>query len=309
MGLKESLREGLTRDWFAFSWDLCSFANEYGLLGLFWDEYPSGPVLPFGKEFVAPEALVYGQGRLRLLDAATEGKELLFKLQDRMDKSRQPKGYLKRQRDLHEAAGRDPVALPSEVVVFPKVYGNLPSDGSDYRPVPWDEAKQKYGALLVTDGRSYSGVSVLCRSEPISLWQLSLGLFPSPSGERAEQTTTAPDGQKRRGDSSDEYLEVISGTRMQGAVSPCPMVSEEGRLEQGWWCRNQLAALYLMVYLDKTADTDYRRCLAPGCGRLFRAGPNSTRVYCPNPNDPQKASLCGSRVTTQRNRARQRSKS
>jgi hypothetical protein len=309
MGLKESLREGLMRDWFVFLWDLCSFANEYGLLGVFWDDYPSGPVLPFEKEFVAPEALVDGQGRLRLLDAATEGKELLFRLQDHMDESRDTKGYLKRQRELHKAAGRDPVALPSELVVFPKVYSNLPSDGSDYRPVPWDEAKQEYGALLVADGRSYTGVSVLCRSEPLARWVLCLRWFPSPSGEDAEQETTAPDGQKSRGDSSDEYLRLVSGMKMQGAVSPCPMVSEEGRLEQGWWCRNQLSALYLMVYLDKTADTDYRRCRAPGCGRLFRAGPNSTRVYCPNPNDPRKANLCGSRVTTQRNRARQRRKS
>ena len=95
---------------------------------------------------------------------------------------------------------------------------------------------------------------------------------------------------------------------MQGAVSPCPMEGKEGRLEQGWWCRNQLAALYLMVFLDKTAATAYRRCQAPGCGRLFRAGPHSKRIYCPNPNDPRKASLCGSRVTTQRNRARKRRK-
>jgi hypothetical protein len=309
MGLKEYLRKEPMGDWFEFLWGLNSFANEYGLLGLFWDEHPSGPVLPFGKEFVAPEALVDGQGRLRLLDPDTEGKELLVRLQDRLDKSYDTEGYLEGRRDSHQAAGTDPVALPSELVVFPRVYGDLPSDGSDYRPVPWDEAKQKYGALLVADGRSYTGVSVLCRSEPLSLWMWCLKWFPSPSGEHAEQIATAPDREKRPLDSSDEYLQVVLGMRMQGAVSPYPMVDEEGRLEQGWWCRNQLSALYLMVYLDKTADTDYRRCRAPGCGRLFRAGPNSTRVYCPHPNDPQKASLCGSRVTTQRNRSRQRRKS
>jgi hypothetical protein len=226
-----------------------------------------------------------------------------------MDEDRNTDGYLKGRRDFYQAAGTDPIALPSEVVVFPKVHSNHPSDGSDYRPVPWDEAKKKYGALLVVDGRSYTGVSVLCRSEPLNLWQMCLRWFPSPSGEHAEQVITAPGGEKRPLDTTDEHLQVVSGMKMQGAVSPCPMVSEEGRLEQGWWCRNQLSALYLMVYLDKTADTDYRRCQAPGCGRLFRAGPNSTRIYCPNPNDPRKASLCGSRVTSQRNRARQGRKS
>jgi hypothetical protein len=302
MGLKEFLRKELIGDYFKYLWDLRSFANEYGLLGLFWDKYPSGPVLPFAKEFVAPEALVDGQGRLRLLDPATEGKERLIKLQDRMDKDKSTHGYLKGQRDYYQATGTDPIALPSEVVVFPKVYGNLPSDGSDYRPVPWDEAKKEYGALLVADGRSYTGVSVLCRSEPLALWALCLRWFPSPSGEHAEQLTTAPDRGKGPVDSSDEYLQVVSGMRMQGAVSPNPMVSEEGRLDQGWWCRNQLAALYLMVYLDKTADTDYRKCQAPGCGRLFRAGPNSTRLYCPHPEDPSKQSRCGQRDTTRRAR-------
>jgi hypothetical protein len=303
IGLKESLRKGLVRDWFGFLRDLYSFGNEFGLLGLFWDKYPSGPVLPFEKEFVAPEAVVDARhGRLRLLDPATEGKELLIKLQDRMDKEYDTGGYIERLRRSHQAAGTDPVALPSEAVVFPKVYGNLPSDGSDYRPLPWDEAKQEYGALLVADGRSFTGVSVLCRSEPIHRWMWCLKMFPSPSGERAEQITTGPEGEKRPLDSSDEYLQVVSGMRMQGAVSPYPMVDEEGVLEQGWWCRNQLSALYLMVYLDKTADTDYRRCQAPRCGRLFRAGPNSTRVYCPHPEDPSKQSRCGQRDTTRRAR-------
>jgi len=127
------------------------------------------------------------------LDPATEGKERLIRLQDRMDKDRNTDGYLKWRRDSHQAASRDPIALPSELVVFPRVYGNLPSDGSDYRPVPWDEAKKKYGALLVADGRSYTGVSVLCRSEPIHLLQMCLRWFPSPSGEHMEQIATAPD--------------------------------------------------------------------------------------------------------------------
>jgi hypothetical protein len=293
MGLKESMP-----DLIEFHRGLYSFANEYGLLGLFWDDHPTGPILPFGKKFVAPEALVDGRGRLRLLDPASEGKELLFKLQDRKAKEYGLEGHYKGVLDSYKAAGSDPVALPSELVVFPKIYQNLPPDGSDYRPVPWDQAKQKYGALLVADGRTYTGVSVLYRSEPLSLWELCLKVFPFPSGEPGLS------------ESSDEYLLVSLTMAFEGgAVFPYPVVGEDGQLEQGWWCRDALSALYLMVYLDKTGDTTYRRCEAPGCGRLFRTGPNSTRVYCPHPEDPKKPSLCGSRVTSQRHRERQRRKS
>jgi hypothetical protein len=300
MGLKEFLRNEPTQDWFEFLRGLRSFANKYGLLGLFWDDYPSGLVLPYGKEFVAPEAFVDNKKRLQLLDPATKGKERLIELQNLVDERRNTDGYLKWRRDSHQAAGTDPIALPSEVVVFPKVSVNLPSDASEYRPVPWDEAKQKYGALLVADGHSDTGVSVLCRSEPLNLWQLCLHLFPSPSGERAEQIATSPDRENRRLDTSDEYLQAFLASRMRGAVSPNPMVGQEGGVEPGWWCRNQLASLYLMVYLDKIGHADYRRC--PGCGRLFRAGSHSTRVYCPHPEDPTKQSRCGQRVTTRRSR-------
>jgi hypothetical protein len=151
--------------------------------------------LPFGEGFVAPEAFVDNERRLRLLDPATEGKERLIRLQDRMDKDRSTDGYLRGRRDSHQVAGPDPIVLPSEVVVFPKVYGDLPSDGSDYRPVPWAEAKQEYGALLVAEGRSYTGMSVLCRSEPLHLWQLCLKLFPSFSGENVEQVAVTPHGE------------------------------------------------------------------------------------------------------------------
>jgi hypothetical protein len=294
MRLKEFLRDGTVQDWFGFLRDLNSFADEYGLLGLFWDDYPSGPVLPFGKEFVAPEAQFYDKGKLRLIDPTTEGKELLLKLQYHMDKSRNTDGYLKGRRDSHQAAGTDPVALPSELVVFPRVYGNLPSDGSNYRPVPWDDAKEKYRALLVPDVRSYTGVSVLCRSEPLNLWQMCLRLFPSPSGEHTGHSTP---------DLSDEYAQVLANMKTQGAASPHWTVSKEGRWEQGWWCRNQLASLYLMVGLDRSAHVEYRRC--PECGRPFPKRRKSKREYCPHPDDPQKPSPCGSRVTSQRHRARQ----
>jgi hypothetical protein len=80
------------------------------------------------------------------------------------------------------------------------------------------------------------------------------------------------------------------------------------------WIRRVNAEDQLVFATDSLITGGYEyphgtKLQAPGCGRLFRAGPNSTRVYCPNPNDPQKASLCGSRVTTQRNRARQGRKS
>jgi hypothetical protein len=218
-------------------------------------------------------------------------------------------GHFKGVRSSYKTAGRDPVALPSELVVFPKIHGNLLLDGSDHRPISWDEAKQDYGALLVADGRSYTGVSVLCRSEPLYLWKLCVKFFPFPSGEPGTYLTAALDEEPRLDVSSDAYLLVSLTMALRGGVSPNPFAGEDGQLEQGWWCRDPLSALYLMVYLDKTGDTTYRRCEAPGCGRLFRTGPNSTRVYCPHPEDPKKPSLCGSRVTSQRHRERQRRKS
>ncbi len=51
----------------------------------------------------------------------------------------------------------------------------------------------------------------------------------------------------------------------QEAVSPRPLAGEGGRIEPDWWCRNLLLALYLMVYLDKSGHSEYRRCDAPGC--------------------------------------------
>jgi hypothetical protein len=118
-GLKESLLRH-EKEPMRFMQDLYSFVNEYGLLGMFWHDYPAGPVLPAGKEFVAPEALVDSRGRLRSLDPATEGQDFLSKLQERKERDcgLEVGQLFGRRRASYKAAGRDLVALPSELVVF-----------------------------------------------------------------------------------------------------------------------------------------------------------------------------------------------
>lgn len=310
LGLKEARRE-MRRDPMPFLRKLYSFANRYGHLGLFWEEYPAGPVLPYGKVFVAPEAIVDGRsGRLRLLDPGTEGKERLLALQDRLDEEKYGPFFRSRRDAVSETFGTDPIALPSELVCFLAIEEELPQpNGPSRRGVPWSVVQEDYDALLVLDGRSFTGVSVLCRREYIPLWGFHIDTFPFPSGEQRAFPVVHQDVEMLIPDSTDEYLlSKLQNALGGGAVSPYPMIGQDGQMEQGWYCRNHLSALYLMVYLDKTGEAEYRKCQAPDCGRLFRAKPGSTRIYCPHPEGPSKPSKCGSRVTTQKSRERQRRK-
>jgi len=282
---------------------LISFANEFGLLGLFWEQYPSGPVLPYRKAFIAPEALIDGRsGKLRMLDPATEGSERLLALQNRVDESKG--GFFKTTRDMLGTAVNDFVAQPSEVRVYPRVDGRhmLPEGWSEHQPLYWNDIQEMYDVLLVLDGRSSTGVSVLSRSEDIALWGVCLDFFPFPSGEPREHPVASLNGEASIDDSSTAALLTKLRGSLEGTVSPYPMIGKSGRLEPGWKCRNLMSAMYLMLYLDKTGEAEYRKCQAPDCGRLFRARPSSTRLYCPNPEDPSKPSKCGSRVTSRRNR-------
>src|SRR5215211_5223760 len=61
-----------------FSTALQVFATKYGLLGVFEEEYYWPPALPRLNLVVAPEAVIDSQGKLRRIDPATEGKELLW---------------------------------------------------------------------------------------------------------------------------------------------------------------------------------------------------------------------------------------
>src|SRR5215218_1884089 len=58
------------------------FTTTYGLLGLFYERY-SAPILPEKKIFVLPEAVIDKGGRLRRVDPATRGVELLLDLLER----------------------------------------------------------------------------------------------------------------------------------------------------------------------------------------------------------------------------------
>jgi hypothetical protein len=56
------------------------FAWKYGLLGIFEEDYLQRPVRPRSTFLIAPEAIIDGQGKLRRVDPATEGKDLLLDL-------------------------------------------------------------------------------------------------------------------------------------------------------------------------------------------------------------------------------------
>src|SRR5215217_2910337 len=58
------------------------FANRYGLLGLFYERY-SAPILPENKSFALPEAVIDKGGRLRQVDPATQGLEVLLNFLER----------------------------------------------------------------------------------------------------------------------------------------------------------------------------------------------------------------------------------
>jgi len=48
-----------------------AFVSEYGLLGLFSRHFRQHPILPEGKFYVAPEAVIGSDGRLQRVDPAT----------------------------------------------------------------------------------------------------------------------------------------------------------------------------------------------------------------------------------------------
>src|ERR687886_3032457 len=77
------------------------------------------------------------------------------------------------------------VASPSELTFAHKRHTGLwPSDPSgqelSIEQPTWEEAKERYGGVLVLDARSSSRVSVLCTQESSSDWDLKLEDFPAP---------------------------------------------------------------------------------------------------------------------------------
>jgi hypothetical protein len=245
------------------------FANLYGLLGLFQDRY-SAPILPGGKWFIAPEAVIDERGRLKKLEPATEGIDALqATLWPQLAESG---------RELSS----DVVAVPSELQFLPKrrsLPGGVdhPSGGELYpQPIPWQEAKEPYGAVFVLNERASRKATVVSTHEPADAW-----LFAMPDGEFLASSTNAVDTYLN--------LELVG-------VSPFGYVGEDGRREQGWRCSSLLQALHLMHHLDRYGEAAIKRCARRDCPNVYRMGSQGSD-YC--------SDKCTSLVTTRRNRGQE----
>jgi hypothetical protein len=254
------------------------FAWEYGLLGQFEREYVSQPLLPGQKRFVAPEAVINAHGNLRKVDPATEGMELIYEL-----KGPPSYGHVELGSEREESFGdwrRLLIALPSDSRFAPKL-ANEPRPDGERRPeqipvyyggqlisrgdtrgfTPWEEIKARFGALMVLDEESPSGVSVLCTREAHTDWLIHLDQIPSPDAASAEDMAN--------------YLRPLLSD-----VGPRPLVGEDGRLERGWRCGSLLEAMGLMLLWDTTEDSTIKKCASRGCPYYFRLGSQSGAVYC-----------------------------
>ena len=245
------------------------FASTYGVLGLFYEVY-SPPILPPGKIFVAPEGVIDKHGRLRRVDAMTKGLELLLNL---LHRERPMKDEQER-----EMIRRELVAFPSELRFAQKRYTGLwhpdPSGQElSTEQTTWEEAKERYGGVLVLDARSSSRASVLCTKESSVGWDLKLEDFPAPPYGRSRALAT--------------YLnkELIG-------VSPLLHLSEDGEYERGWRCPSLLKAMYLMLWFVLTGGSAIRQCESRGCSTYFRVGSQSRTKYC----SKQHANLASTRM-------------
>jgi len=258
---------------------LSLFAKEYGLLGVFQEDNWQYPILPFGKYLIAPEALIDDQGRLRRVDPATDGTELLADQLRRRNREVQ---------DEDRVADSSVVGVPPDIVALPSEvkFGSLYS--TDYKfwwnynlppqPPSWKKSREDYGALLILDEEVPDGVSVLCTREPIYQWERTIRRFPS----------------------SDTLVEsLVNGeghwfNRQLQTVSPRVFLGEDGSLERGWHCHNLLQAMYTMLYLDLTGGNTIKKCGSWGCSNYFRLGAQSKSRYC--------SQKCANRASTRMTR-------
>jgi hypothetical protein len=237
------------------------FATNYGLLGVFEEEYQWPPIVPHGKFVVAPEAVIDSQGKLREVDPDTEGKDFVWRAL--ADRGRSLADDLASWEMKH--AG---IALPSEIQAMPKspfVGGKFYSAAVRHRqPVPWEVIKEDFGVLLIQDEESYTGVSVLCTREPLQRWQSSLASFPS-GNMSVDQLVR------------DSYNAFNWRLRQ---VSPYLLLGEDGNLKGDWHYRSLLQAMYVMLWLDLTRDNTITKCQRRGCPYYFRVGAQSKSKYC-----------------------------
>ncbi len=237
---------------------LSLFIQKYGLLGLFYEQY-SAPILPKDKVWVSPEALIDEHGRLRLVDPSSDGVDLLLDLLQRQ-------GTIEGAREREAVRREKVIALPSELKFATKRFVGLWSpdpSGQELgsRPVPWEEARDEFGALLVLDKGTSTRASVLCTSEPYFGWRIALKDFPS--GPYPVSQTLA-----------------VRLNRDLAGVSPYAYVNEDGQYERGWRCPSLLRAMYLMLYLDLTGGQEIRICQSRDCRRYYRVGPQARSLYC-----------------------------
>jgi hypothetical protein len=253
------------------------FATNYGLLGVFEEEYHWPPLVPQGKFVIAPEAVIDSQGKLREVDPDTEGKELVWRA---LAKSGRYFSDDLATWDRKHA----PIALPSEIQVRPKspFVGHFSSPAVRYiQPVPWEVIKEVFGALLIQDEESYTRVSVLCTREPLQRWQSSLTSFPS--------------GDMSVGQSLSHSYSALNWRLRQ--VSPYLRLGEDGNLKADWHYRSLLQAMYVMLWLDVTGDNTIRKCQSRGCSYYFRVGAQSKSIYC--------TPTCASRASTRKGRGQE----
>jgi hypothetical protein len=249
---------------------LILFAKEYGLLGAFEQDYLEQPVLPEGKNLVAPEALIDYQGRLRRIDPPEIRQDFL-------------RAQLSYRRYLPNNSS---IALPSEV----RFSAKHPILDREWWPtfqpprpvVPWEEIQEDFGALFILDEEAFTGVSVLCTREPLARWRHSLVFFPS---------VDTPVEQLVNNEGFPDFNAFLQ------EVSPRVVIREDGNLDRSWYCRSLIQAMYAMLYLDLTGGNTIKKCRSWGCSNSFRVGPQTKSIYC--------SDQCASRASTRRGRGQE----
>lgn len=252
---------------------LALFALAYGMLGLMHEGYVTPPIPPPKKPLIAADAVLEADGTLRRIDPVSEGAELVLEIAERRRGARDWEVMLKRR-------GGNPVnlvAMPSEVAVLPrKDVGPWPDPyRPERRPVAWDAAAEPYGARLIPDETSPTGVGVLPTREPVIVWWRALEDFPP-----------ATDGKY---DTGDPGLKRYLNSRLT-EVSPYSPMGDEG-LRRGWRCATLFQAIHLMLWLDLTGGRTIRECELRDCSRYFREGSQPGARYC----SPEHTSLSTTR--------------
>ncbi len=281
--LKKRVRQ-IVSDFAEYRKALLSFAEQYGLLGAFEEDFLGKPVLPDGKTLVAPEAVIDERGRLRHIDPATEGKERLFKLLKPAGHFSSGHSPWRPLNDIEYKVAYETMALPSEVMFAARGphLGGLERSVKLRRLVPWEDIREYFGGLTILDNAATDGVSVLCTREPLHHWEVGFRFFPSG----------APSGALELDEDSYVFLNAF----LDG-VSPYAFIGEDGNLERGWRYRSLLQAMHIMLFLDLTGGNAIKKCKSRRCPNYFRVGSQSKSIYC--------SPRCASRASTRMGRGQE----